>query len=97
MHVEAASVSGGTVTVIAGSQFDAIKQYFTVTATYSDGETRVLDADEYTISGDISEAGEGKELTFACTLGEGGAEVSDTFAVTAEEAVLESIRATFTQ
>ena len=97
VHVEAASVSGGTVTVIAGSQFDAIKQYFTVTATYSDGETRVLDADEYTISGDISEAGEGKELTFACTLGEGGAEVSDTFAVTAEEAVLESIRATFTQ
>ena len=97
VHVEAASVSGGTVTVIAGSQFDAIKQYFTVTATYSDGETRVLDADEYTISGDISEAGEGKELTFTCTLGEGGAEVSDTFAVTAEEAVLESIRATFTQ
>lgn len=97
VHVEAASVSGGTVTVIAGSGFDAIKQYFTVTATYSDGETRVLDADEYTISGDISEAGEGKELTFTCTLGEGGAEVSDTFAVTAEEAVLESIRATFTQ
>lgn len=97
VQVEAASVSGGTVTVIAGSQFDAIKQYFTVTATYSDGETRVLDADEYTISGDISEAGEGKELTFACTLGEGGAEVSDTFAVTAEKAVLESIRATFTQ
>lgn len=97
VQVEAASVSGGTVTVIAGSQFDAIKQYFTVTATYSDGETRVLDADEYTISGDISEAGEGKELTFTCTLGEDGAEVSDTFAVTAEEAVLESIRATFTQ
>ncbi len=95
--LEVSPVSGGTVTVIAGSQFDAIKQYFTVTATYSDGETRVLDADEYTISGDISEAGEGKELTFACTLGEGGAEVSDTFAVTAEEAVLESIRATFTQ
>ena len=95
--IEVTPVSGGTVTVIAGSGFDAIKQYFTVTATYSDGEVRVLNAGEYTISGDISQAGEGKQLTFACTLGEGGAEVSDTFAVTAEEAVLESIRATFTQ
>lgn len=95
--LEVSSVSGGAVTVIAGSGFDAIKQYFIVTATYSDGETRVLGADEYTISGDISEAGADKQLTFTCTLGEGGAEVSDTFAVTAEAAVLGSIYATFTQ
>ena len=96
--LEVSSVSGGAVTVIAGSGFDAIKQYFIVTATYSDGETRVLDADEYTISGDISEAGADKQLTFTCALGEGGAEVSsEAFAVTAEEAVLGSIHATFTQ
>lgn len=43
---------GGAV-IVGTDSLDTLKQYLTVTATYSDSTTRVLDASEYTLSGTL--------------------------------------------
>lgn len=44
---------GGTM-VVGTDSIDTLKQYLTVTATYSDSSTRVIDADKYTLSGTLA-------------------------------------------
>jgi hypothetical protein len=49
-----ASFSQGGAVVIGTDSLDTLKQYLTVTATYSDSTTRVLAANEYTLSGTLA-------------------------------------------
>ena len=49
-----ASFSQGGAVVVGTDSLDTLKQYLTVTATYSDSTTRVLAANEYTLSGTLA-------------------------------------------
>lgn len=49
-----ASFSQGGAVVIGTDSLDTLKQYLTVTATYSDSTTRVLSAGEYKLSGTLA-------------------------------------------
>lgn len=49
-----ASFSQGGAVIVGTDSLDTLKQYLTVTATYSDSTTRVLAANEYTLSGTLA-------------------------------------------
>ena len=49
-----ASFSQGGAVIVGTDSLDTLKQYLTVTATYSDSTTRVLSANEYTLSGTLA-------------------------------------------
>jgi hypothetical protein len=49
-----ASFSQGGAVVVGTDNLDTLKQYLTVTATYSDSTTRVLSAGEYKLSGTLA-------------------------------------------
>lgn len=80
---------GGAV-VVGTDSLDTLKQYLTVTATYSDSSTRVLSGNEYTLSGTL--AYPSATITAECQ------GVTDTFAVAvAYDAEVEYLQSTGTQ
>jgi hypothetical protein len=80
--------SNSTVTIYTSTPLDNLKQYLTVTAAYNNGDVEELDADEYTLSGELT-AG-----TPTITVNYG--EQSDTFTPTVTAVVLTGITAEFT-
>ena len=76
-------------TVYETDSLNSLKEDLVVTASYTDGETRILDADEYDLSGTLA-AG-----TSTVTVSYGGK--TDTFEVTVTAVELVSIAAVYTQ
>lgn len=69
----------GGQTIYSDDTLDSLKQYLTVTATYSDGETEDVPAEDYTLSGTLTVG----TSTITVTYGE----ETDTFEVTVTQAV----------
>lgn len=89
VSIKAQFNQGGAV-VVGTDNLDTLKQYLTVEATYSDSSTRVLDSNEYTLSGTL--AYPSATITAECQ------GVTDTFAVAvAYDAQVEYLESTGTQ
>lgn len=69
----------GGQTIYSDDTLDSLKQYLTVTATYSDGETEEVPTEDYTLSGTLTVG----TSTITVTYGE----ETDTFEVTVTQAV----------
>jgi hypothetical protein len=82
-----ASFNPGTATIYESTSLDSLKQYLTVTATYSDSSTETVASTDYTLSGTLT-AG-----TSTITVSYGGKTTTFTVTVTASPATLSSISA----
>lgn len=69
----------GGQTIYSDDTLDSLKQYLTVTATYSDGETEDVPAEDYTLSGTLTVGTSTITVTYE--------EETDTFEVTVTQAV----------
>ena len=69
----------GGQTIYSDDTLDSLKQYLTVTATYSDGETEEVPAEDYTLSGTLTVGTSTITVTYE--------EETDTFEVTVTQAV----------